>query len=570
MNLRSRTLLSMVLLFLFSMLMFIITWYVSGLQNTDGLVINLAGRQRMLTQKISKEFLLIHIAKDDEQRGQLRKLLGQSIEVFERTQKALLDGGPAPLTLNPSGDQGKLPEAVGPTAEKLREANALIDQFLSYIRKKSATGEMRTNEEGALEVQLLGALNSAVGAMQTQAEDKVRLMLQAQALCVILSLLALLALVIKLRKALFHPLDKLLAFSRQVASGNLDARPDGEYIQELLILKDSLAHMVDELKQALQEASAHAELEARAKEVAVALEEAKRQEAESQRLLQALNTTDAHVARVVDSLYTASERLNSEVTGVTKGADKQSAHLREIADSMDNMCETLARMTDSASQAADNALTTEHSANDGVAVVKQTLSAADTVHSGVIDLRNGMEELGKRVDGITFVMQIITDIADQTNLLALNAAIEAARAGDAGRGFAVVADEVRKLAEKTMEATSQVRATVHAIQKDTQDNIAGVNRTAEETEEVSALAQKSASSLDTILRLTGRAAGQADSIANAAREQTAFGKSIMASLDEVNAISEKTRSGMEEAFKAIADISSETRGLHELVENMKR
>jgi nitrate/nitrite-specific signal transduction histidine kinase len=44
--------------------MFSSTFYVTSMQKHDGLVINLSGRQRMLSQKIAKEALKLSFAKN--------------------------------------------------------------------------------------------------------------------------------------------------------------------------------------------------------------------------------------------------------------------------------------------------------------------------------------------------------------------------------------------------------------------------------------------------------------------------------------------------------------------------
>ena len=64
-----------------------------NIQKSDGLRINLAGRQRMLTQKMTKEVLQYstNLTKKEE--------LEKTINVFETTLNSLLHGGAAPLDL---------------------------------------------------------------------------------------------------------------------------------------------------------------------------------------------------------------------------------------------------------------------------------------------------------------------------------------------------------------------------------------------------------------------------------------------------------------------------------------
>ena len=92
-------------------------------------------------------------------------------------------------------------------------------------------------------------------------------------------------------------------------------------------------------------------------------------------------------------------------------------------------------------------------------------SLSQNIDDEITSLNSDVSTLNDNAGQIAIVISVINEISDQTNLLALNAAIEAARAGDAGRGFAVVADEVRNLAEKTLNSTTQIGATVNDMQK---------------------------------------------------------------------------------------------------------
>jgi len=62
-------------------------------QNNDGLVVNIAGRQRMLTQKFTKEFFLSLQQHDQESREKASARILKTGKLFEVSLKALAEGG---------------------------------------------------------------------------------------------------------------------------------------------------------------------------------------------------------------------------------------------------------------------------------------------------------------------------------------------------------------------------------------------------------------------------------------------------------------------------------------------
>ena len=106
-----------------------------------------------------------------------------------------------------------------------------------------------------------------------------------------------------------------------------------------------------------------------------------------------------------------------------------------------------------------------------------------------------MQELGRAVQQVEGLAEIIANIAGQTHLLALNATIEAARAGDAGLGFAVVASEVKALSRETAEATQRVRTTLEGIQDVTGNASSAIREISETMDRICASTASIASSV---------------------------------------------------------------------------
>ena len=135
-----------------------------GLKSAPGLAatINLSGKQRMLTQKMSKEFLLVAYG---HQREDNKLSLLETYSLFERTLKGLRDGD------DTLGLPGTKPQAI---RDQLAVVNGLWAKFKPIVEYGAdfKTGDIamdKVQELAKTNLPLLAEMNKAVGMYEKEA-----------------------------------------------------------------------------------------------------------------------------------------------------------------------------------------------------------------------------------------------------------------------------------------------------------------------------------------------------------------------------------------------------------------
>lgn len=221
--------------------------------------------------------------------------------------------------------------------------------------------------------------------------------------------------------------------------------------------------------------------------------------------------------------------------------EEQASALEETASAMEEIAGTAKNSAESAERASKLASTARQSADTGGGIVASAIEA--------------MTKIEDSSERITQIVGLIDDIAFQTNLLALNAAVEAARAGEAGKGFAVVASEVRSLAQRTSQASKEIKSLIVASRASVSSGVELVRSTEGE--------------LSKIVGFVGELDRIMSEIALASREQatgiTEIAKSV-SHMDEITqqnaALVERTTAAIDEANMRLGGASAVAPSAH--------
>lgn len=280
----------------------------------------------------------------------------------------------------------------------------------------------------------------------------------------------------------------------------------------------------------------------------------------------AFNSTMANLRDLVERLQNGITRLSGAAhdlaqssTMIVTSANSQSTAAVEMAASIDELTNSVEHIAERANHANSLANTSSSNALSGRAAVAEVVQDIHNIESTISNAAQTVTDLGKQAAAISSIVGVIHDIADQTNLLALNAAIEAARAGEQGRGFAVVADEVRKLAEKTSQATAEIRATVDGIQKGTSNAVAGMTTGVAKVSEGAEKATAAGEQMLTIESDSKEVSRVIQGISDALSAQTEHSRSVAAGIEDMarraesNSHAAKTGADTARTLEALAE-----------------
>jgi twitching motility protein PilJ len=282
-----------------------------------------------------------------------------------------------------------------------------------------------------------------------------------------------------------------------------------------------------------------------------------------------LRSLASQVQLVVHRVTRATQQVELTSTELLATSAEQ---LREIRDAGEAVLQMAARINDVSGQAlrcAEVARQSLQVSASGHVAVQNTIGGMNAIRDQIQETSKRIKRLGESSQEIGEITDLISDITEQTNVLALNAAIQAASAGEAGRGFSVVAEEVQRLAERSADATRQISALVRAIQTDTLDAVAAMERSTLGVVEGARLTDAAGNALNDIDRVTRELATLIERISAQASNEAQSAGVVASSIQHIFAVTEQTSEGTKSTAQIVRELSRTAEELRASVARFK-
>jgi methyl-accepting chemotaxis protein len=279
-----------------------------------------------------------------------------------------------------------------------------------------------------------------------------------------------------------------------------------------------------------------------------------------------IRSVNRPVEAAVGALTSATSKILAVTIQQADGVRRQSSAVAETVSSVAQIAHTAEASSEGARAVALTARRAAENGDAGRRAVEETVNVMADVKERSESVSANILGLAAQAEAIREIIALVSDLADQTNILALNAAIEASRAGEHGRGFAVVGAAVKSLAERSKEATVDVRRILNEIERAMQSAVAASEEGTKTVERAIRTAKQADDAIGALAGIVAETAAAAAQISAAVSQQTVGIARIQHAMHDIDETSSETLASTRHAEETARDLDGLGAGLQRLLQ----
>ncbi|MEA5009049.1 methyl-accepting chemotaxis protein [Clostridium tyrobutyricum] len=453
-----------------------------------------------------------------------------------------------------------------PHARNIDKIDSIIESVNSVRRKqqdiidksmnnKNEEALALSNQNSALfksiENEISNIAESSIQVSEQKHNDSMKIyssIIKSVILITIAALILSIVLTILISSSIVKPLQRSIAFAKNLADGDLTDSLSLKSKDELGVLTNALNITGMKLKEIVTK------IKSTSLEINLG----------SEQLASALESASSSTSDIGTKIINVSDNIQ-DIAASVEGANN---NLAEISLSSNNVSSL-------AEEAKNNSLTFREHANKGKNSVDITVSAMNHIENATKEVKSTISDLYTLSNKIGDITSMISNIAKQTNMLALNAAIEAARAGEQGKGFSVVADQVKKLAEESASAAMSIESMILEVKSKTDIAVKNISITEVKVKEGTSVASDTEAQINSIIENMNTLVNNFEKIFTQVHSQALSTENISQNMNTIvenvqllSTVSQDINSNIEEQIAVTEEITTTSETLSNMAENL--
>lgn len=364
------------------------------------------------------------------------------------------------------------------------------------------------------------------------------------------------------------PVNEIAALSDRIAEGDLSADPR-QYDRS-----DEVGALARAFSRAI---SYQREMARAAHEIAsgnLAVEISPRSEKDTlgrelSLMIRSLRDVNSEVMEAINVLASSVGEILAVISQTAASSSETAAAVSETSTTIEEVRQTSLLSSQKAGYVSDSAQKASQVAQAGRQTIEELIEGMNRVREQMESIAASIVKLSEQSQTIGEINAAVSDLAEQSNLLAVNAAIEAAKAGEQGKGFAVVAGEIRSLAERSKQATSQVRTILLDVQRAVSAAVMVTEQGSKAVESGMKQSVVSGESIRTLADSISESAQAATQIATSSQQQIVGMEQVAQAMENIKQATAQNAAGCQQAESAARSLNELGQKLRQMIGRYK-